>query len=123
MTVWSLVGGQLTAAMVLNLGYCVLLSVSHKPTLLIDVSIACVFIYITAASPNRASLGATNGIAQLLVSIMRTIGPASATSMFSISIKTPEHAWFAYYYLLSLVCVGIGASLLLPRKLWGRSAN
>jgi hypothetical protein len=121
--VWSLVGVQLATAMVLNLGYCELLSVSHKSSLLIDMSIACVFIYIAAASPNRASLGATNGIAQLFVSIMRAIGPASATSMFSISIKTPEHAWFAYYYLLSLVCVGIGASLLLPRKLWGRSAD
>ena len=121
--VWSLVGVQLVSAMVLNSGFCELLSVSHKPALLIDVSIACVFIYIAAASPNRASLGATNGIAQLLVSIMRTIGPASTTSMFSISIKTPEHAWFVYYYLLSLACVGIGASLLLPRKPWSRSAD
>ncbi|KAG8213450.1 major facilitator superfamily domain-containing protein [Butyriboletus roseoflavus] len=103
--VWSLVGVQLALSMVLNLGF------------------SCIFIYIAAASPNRASLGATNGIAQLLVSIMRAIGPASATSMFSISIKTPEHAWFAYYYLLSLVCIGIGASLLLPRKVWSRSTN
>ena len=116
--VWSLVGVQLATAMVFNLGYGELLSANHKPALLIEVYIACIFIYITAASPNRASLGATNGIAQLLVSIMRTIGPASATSMFSISIKTPEHAWFVYHYLLSLVCVCIGASLLLPRKLW-----
>ena len=121
--VWSLVGVQLATAMVLNLGYCELLSVSYKPALLIEVSIACIFIYIAASSPNRASLGATNGIAQLLVSIMRAIGPASATSMFSISIKTPENAWFVYYYLLSLFCVGIGASLLLPRKLWSRSAD
>ena len=121
--VWSLVGVQLATATVMYMGYCELLSVSYKPALLIDVSIACVFMYIAAASPNRASLGATNGIAQLLVSIMRAIGPASTTSMFSISIKTPEHAWFVYYYLLSLACVGIGASLLLPRKLWSRSTD
>ncbi|KAF8557096.1 MFS multidrug-resistance DHA1 sub-family [Imleria badia] len=104
-SVWSLVAVQLALAIALNLGY------------------SCIFIYIAAASPNRASLGATNGIAQLLVSIMRAIGPASAASMFSISIKTPEHAWFVYYYLMSLVCVGIGASLLLPRKVWTRSTD
>ncbi|KAF8557101.1 MFS multidrug-resistance DHA1 sub-family [Imleria badia] len=103
--VWSVVGAQLALSIVLGLGY------------------SCIFIYIAAASPNRASLGATNGIAQLLVSIMRAIGPASATSMFSTSIKTSEHAWFVYYYLLSLVCLGIGASLLLPRKVWTRSTG
>ncbi|KAF8557103.1 MFS multidrug-resistance DHA1 sub-family [Imleria badia] len=103
--VWSLVTVQLALAIVLNMGY------------------SSIFIYIAAASPNRASLGATNGIAQLLVSITRAIGPASVTSMFSISTKTPEHAWFVYYYLLSLVCLGIGASLLLPRKVWTRSTN
>lgn len=121
--VWSLIGVQLALSMVMNLGFCELLSVIHGPAVLIDASIACIFIYIAAASPNRASLGATNGIAQLLVSIMRAIGPASATSMFSISIKTPEHALFAYYYLLFLVFVGIGASLLLPRKVWSRSTE
>ena len=78
--------------------------------------LACIFIYITTASPNRASLGAINGIAQLLVSIMCTVRPASAASMFSISVKTPEHVWFVYYYLLALGFVKVGASLLLPRK-------
>ncbi|KAI9568189.1 major facilitator superfamily domain-containing protein [Boletus coccyginus] len=103
--VWSVVGVQLAFAIALNLAY------------------SCIFIYIAAASPNRASLGTTNGIAQLLASTMRSIGPASGTSMFSISIMTPEHAWFVYYYLLSLVCVGIGASLFLPRRLWTRSTE
>lgn len=121
--VWSLVGVQLVLSMTQNLGFGELSCVRREPALLIDVSAACVFIYIAAASPNRASLGATNGIAQLLVSIMRTIGPASATSMFSLSLKTPGHAWFVYYFLLSLVCVGGSASLLLPRKVWRRSMD
>ncbi|KIK91599.1 hypothetical protein PAXRUDRAFT_149153 [Paxillus rubicundulus Ve08.2h10] len=98
--VWSVIGLQVVFCVILNLGY------------------SCIFIYIAAASPNRNSLGATNGIAQMLVSIMRSIGPASATSMFSLSLKTPEHAWYAYYYLTALGFIGIGASLLLPRKLW-----
>jgi len=118
--VWSLVGVQLAFAIALNLAYCELFYVTHKLALLTNTSIACIFIYIAAASPNRASLGTTNGFAQLLASMMRTIGPTFGTSMFSISITAPEHAWFVYYYLLSLVCVGIGASLWLPRRLWTR---
>ncbi|KAG0694691.1 major facilitator superfamily domain-containing protein [Suillus ampliporus] len=100
--VWAIVGLQLTLSMILSLAY------------------ACIFMYIAAASPNQASLGATNGIAQLGVSIVRAIGPASATSMFSLSIKNPHHAWIVYYYLIALVSIGICASLLLPRQLWNR---
>ncbi|KAG1856207.1 MFS multidrug-resistance DHA1 sub-family [Suillus tomentosus] len=99
-TLWAIVGLQLAFSMILNLAY------------------ACVFIYIAAASPNQASFGATNGIAQLGVSIVRAIGPASATSTFSLSIKNPHHAWIIYYYMIALVCIGIFASLFLPRQLW-----
>ncbi|KAG1778799.1 MFS multidrug-resistance DHA1 sub-family [Suillus placidus] len=99
-TVWAIVGLQLALSMLLNLAY------------------ACVFIYIAAASPNPASFGATSGIAQLGVSIVRAIGPASATSAFSLSIKDPRHAWIVYYYMIALVCIGIFASLFLPRQSW-----
>ncbi|KAG0699160.1 major facilitator superfamily domain-containing protein [Suillus ampliporus] len=98
--VWVIVGLQITSSIILNMAY------------------ACVFIYIAAASPNQASLGATNGIAQLGVSIVRAIGPASATSTFSLSIKNPHHAWIIYYYMIALACIGIWASLFLPRQLW-----
>lgn len=99
--VWCVIGMQIACSVLLNLGF------------------SCIFIYIAAASPNRGCLGATNGLAQVLVSIMRSIGPASAASMFSLSIAAPAHAWFVYSYLLAVVVIGIGASLLLPRKLWG----
>ncbi|KAI6123310.1 MFS multidrug-resistance DHA1 sub-family [Pisolithus thermaeus] len=98
--VWCVIGMQIACAVLLNIGF------------------SCIFIYIAAASPNRGCLGATNGLAQVLVSIMRSIGPASAASMFSLSIKAAAHAWFVYCYLLVVVVIGIGASLLLPRKLW-----
>lgn len=99
--VWCVIAVQIACSVLLNLGF------------------SCIFIYIAAASPNRGCLGATNGLAQVLVSIMRSIGPASAASMFSLSIEAPAHAWFVYCYLLVVVVIGIGVSLLLPRKLWG----
>ncbi|KAG1791788.1 uncharacterized protein BJ212DRAFT_1418514 [Suillus subaureus] len=82
------------------------------------ISSACVFIYIAAASPNQASSWCNEWDRSVGCSIARTIGPASATSTFSFSIKTTHHAWIVYYYLIALVCIGICMSLLLPRRLW-----
>jgi len=79
----------------------------------------CIFIYISASSPNRASLGATNGIAQLLVSIMRAIGPAAATSLFSLSLAEGYLGGGMVYMVLlmiSLAAVTIGTTL--PQQAW-----
>jgi len=79
----------------------------------------CVFIYISASSPNRASLGATNGLAQLLVSIMRAIGPAASTSLFSLSFSEGNLGGGMVYLVLlgiSLVAVVFGTTL--PKQAW-----
>ncbi|KAH9958622.1 MFS general substrate transporter [Russula dissimulans] len=79
----------------------------------------CVFIYISASSPNRASLGATNGLAQLLVSIMRAIGPAASTSLFSLSLAEGYLGGGMVYVVLlgiSLVAVLFGTTL--PKQVW-----
>ncbi|KAA1478516.1 MFS general substrate transporter [Dentipellis sp. KUC8613] len=79
----------------------------------------CVFIYIAAASPNRASLGATNGLAQMMVSLMRTVGPAAANSLFSISIKHNYLGGFMVYWVLfGLTLVALAFSSTLPRITW-----
>ncbi|KAH9966963.1 major facilitator superfamily domain-containing protein [Lactifluus volemus] len=79
----------------------------------------CINIYISAASPNRASLGATNGLAQLLVSITRTIGPAISTSLFSLSVAEGYLGGglvYAVFISISLVVVAFGTTL--PRQVW-----
>ena len=45
-------------------------------------------MYISSAAPNKRSLGATNGIAQMVVSIQRTVGPAAAASLFAFSLDS-----------------------------------
>ncbi|KAG1876636.1 MFS multidrug-resistance DHA1 sub-family [Suillus subalutaceus] len=62
-------------------------SVWYLVALQIALTSSVSFMYIAAASPNRASVGATNGFAQVVVSVMRAIGPAAANSAFSISIE------------------------------------
>ncbi|TDL19281.1 member of major facilitator superfamily multidrug-resistance, DHA1 sub-family [Rickenella mellea] len=102
--VWVLVGMQLTLS------------------LFFTVCFGCVFIYLTAASPNKRSLGGTNGIAQTLVSITRCIGPASATSLFSLSL---EHGYLGgvlvYYVMILLSMVAFAGGLYLPKKVWDRA--
>jgi hypothetical protein len=79
-----------------------------------------VVLFIRAAAPNRASIGATNGIAQLVVAGGRIIGPASAASVFSYSMQEGHDAWSIYYFLMAIVFLAVGVSMLLPRDptLW-----
>ncbi|KAF9048820.1 member of major facilitator superfamily multidrug-resistance, DHA1 sub-family [Panaeolus papilionaceus] len=99
--VWAAVGAQTVLSICLSLSY------------------GAIFIFIAAASPNRASLGATNGLSQMTVSVMRAIGPAMANSLFSLSI---EHkylgGYLVYYSLLTVVTACLILASFLPRKLW-----
>jgi hypothetical protein len=78
-----------------------------------------VFIYISAAAPNRASLGATNGLCQLTVSLFRAVGPALANSLFSLSMeKGYLHGYLVYYVLVALTCVALWVAAQLPHQPW-----
>ncbi|KAH8993671.1 hypothetical protein EDB83DRAFT_1032354 [Lactarius deliciosus] len=54
-----------------------------------DMGFSVIFMYIASAAPNKRSLGATNGLAQTMVSIQRTIGPAAAVAIRVLTGK--EH--------------------------------
>jgi hypothetical protein len=78
-------------------------------------------VYISSAAPNKQSLGATNGVAQTIVSIQRTVGPAAAASLFAFSLDNNVLGGnFAYVVLLVVVCAGLGIALQLPRDKWKR---
>jgi len=99
-----------------------------------------IFIYVTAASPNKASLGATNGLSQvscsykflerdgtdtlgnqMTVSIFRAIGPAIANSLYSISLaKGYMGGFMVYYVLMVIVFLSIWVGTFLPAKVWAR---
>ncbi|PFH48474.1 hypothetical protein AMATHDRAFT_149810 [Amanita thiersii Skay4041] len=88
-------------------------------SILISMSYGAVFIFIAGASPNRASLGATNGLSQTTVSIMRAIGPATANSLFSLSIdKGYMGGNLVYYVLMSTVIASLYFASLLPSNVW-----
>ncbi|KAG1728509.1 major facilitator superfamily domain-containing protein [Suillus paluster] len=107
-----------THGMGLAVWLCVGVQLALTPSLLMCYS--CLALYTKAAAPNRASLGATNGITQLLIAGGRIIGPASAASIFSYSMQQGHDAWFIYYFLMAIAFLAVGTSLLLPRdpSLW-----
>ena len=80
--------------------------------------LGCIYIYIAAASPNKRSLGATNGLALTLVSTSRIIAPAVANSLLAFSIQY-EILWgYGVYIALILLTIGgIGLASKLPRTL------
>ena len=78
-----------------------------------------IFIFITAAAPNKASLGATNGLAQLSVSIVRAIGPALVTSVHALSIDKEHHymdGQLVYYVTVIFSFGTIWMASLLPER-------
>ena len=72
-------------------------------------------IYLSSAAP-RSRLGATNGLAQTVASLMRAIGPYSATSLFAFSIdRNVLGGNFAYFVLVLIGVMSLGAASMFPR--------
>lgn len=65
--VWAVMGVQLFACMLTGLSYGEPLNLATMSSIFNPISyLGCIFIFITAASPNRASLGSTNGLCQMV---------------------------------------------------------
>ena len=60
----------------------------------------CIFMIIISVSPNKESLGTTNGLSQTTVSIARTVAPAVAASLFSFSVERHLLGGYAVYAVL-----------------------
>jgi hypothetical protein len=91
-----------------------------------------IFIFISAAAPNKSSVGATNGLCQVrciafdnrgpkfylllqvIVSITRGVGPAVASSLFSLSMAHNLFGGYLVYYIFALL---VGVALLVASKL------
>ncbi|KAI1797168.1 MFS general substrate transporter [Ganoderma leucocontextum] len=103
-TVWALVFFQLALSVLMDMAY------------------GCIFIFVTGAAPNKSSVGATNGIAQLAASIVRAIGPAGATSLFAISLdRNWVNGYGVYAIFAVLSCAFMFVSIPLPHRGWSAS--
>jgi len=101
--VWTILGLQLTFAAASNIAY------------------GAGFIYVTASSPNKASLASVNGLCQTIVSWFRAVGPFAATSLYSSSLE--YRSWTVYWILGFLAALSVVLGCLLPAKPWQRNAH
>ncbi|RDB26338.1 Protein ZINC INDUCED FACILITATOR-LIKE 1 [Hypsizygus marmoreus] len=83
---------------------------------------ASIHIIILDSAPTRASLGATNGMAQAVGSIMRSIAPSAASSLFSVSLERHLAGGNMVFIILAAIgLVGLRSTFLLPKH--SRSLN
>jgi len=84
-----------------------------------DSGYPAIYMYITSAVPNKRSLGAANGLAQLAISIQSAVGPAAADWLFAFSLTHNVMGGnFAYVVLVGVACFTLGVSTWLPRNAW-----
>lgn len=100
----------------------VLVAVQISFHVFVDFGFSSIFTYISYSARDRNSLGAVNGVGQVLVSILRAIGPASVTSLFALSVEfnlLGGHAVYVVMGGLSFLATCFVARLL-PEKMWDR---
>ncbi|KAG2093751.1 major facilitator superfamily domain-containing protein [Suillus discolor] len=104
-------------ARVYGIGMAVWLCVAIQLMLKINLIMCfpCMTLFIRAAAPNRASIRATNGIAQVAVAVARIVGPVSAALVFSYLLQQGHDPWLIYYFLIVIAFLAVGTGLLLPR--------
>lgn len=77
-------------------------------------------MFVSAAAPDPTLLGTTNGLAQMVISFTRALGPVGATSLFSISTTHPKwlglHGYGVFVFLAILTGVAVYCSTLLPEE-------
>lgn len=81
-------------------------------------------MYIAAAAPNAHSVGATNGLSHVVASTVRAIGPALATSLFSLTMENNWLGGYAVYVILAgFAMVGSYVAKYLPHDVWQRKGE
>jgi MFS family permease len=116
--VWAILSVQIALVMLMDVSFGWYLLLGIDTHMLTTIFLGTIMIYIRAASPNKRSLGATNGIAQLVASIVRAIGPATATSLYAFSVGHDLLGGYAVYVILiALTILSVKIALMLPKDL------
>ncbi|KAG2146252.1 major facilitator superfamily domain-containing protein [Suillus clintonianus] len=105
-----------------GMGWPVWLAITIQLILLavLEMCQAGIGLFIRASAPNRASIGAANGVIQLVGGVARIIGPVCGAAVFSYSMHEGRDAWLAYYFFMTMGFIAIGTAVFLPRdpRLW-----
>ncbi|CEL62704.1 putative peptide/nitrate transporter At3g43790 OS=Arabidopsis thaliana GN=ZIFL2 PE=2 SV=2 [Rhizoctonia solani AG-1 IB] len=76
----------------------------------------CNMLLVTRSAPCRRALGTVNGLAQMVASASRAVGPAIATSLFALSVKNGVLGGNLVWLVLSTVAfLGVIAACYIPK--------
>ncbi|KAG2122761.1 major facilitator superfamily domain-containing protein [Suillus clintonianus] len=79
---------------------------------------SCIILYINNGAPSKDLLGATNGLAQTMASMMRAVGPTAVSSLFALSLEKNLAGGTAVYWIMcTIVILVLGFSTYLPKSL------
>ncbi|KAI0740956.1 MFS general substrate transporter [Earliella scabrosa] len=96
-----------------------LLSLQMLLFVVMDSAFGASYIFVSSSAPDNRCLGAVNGIAQLIGSVTRAIGPAVSTSLFATSLERNWLGGYAVYPILVVFSFLLFfASIPLPRRMW-----
>ncbi|RDX43402.1 MFS general substrate transporter [Lentinus brumalis] len=98
-----------------------LVSVQLALMVVMDLAFGAIFIFIRSSVSSNRSLGAVNGTAQFVASVMRALGPAASTSLFATSLERNWMGGYGVYVILILTAFTLFfVSTSLPLNLWPR---
>ncbi|KAI0327954.1 MFS general substrate transporter [Cubamyces sp. BRFM 1775] len=84
-----------------------------------DLAFGAIFIFISSSAANNRCLGATNGVAQFVASVVRAVGPAASTSLFAVSLERNWLGGYAVYPILLTMSIALFfVSIPLPSHMW-----
>lgn len=73
-------------------------------------------LLVTRSAPCRRSLGTVNGLAQMVASASRAIGPAMVTSLFAFSVNNNALGGNLVWLVLALVALlGVVSACWIPK--------
>ncbi|KAJ6570067.1 major facilitator superfamily multidrug-resistance, DHA1 sub-family [Mycena vulgaris] len=85
---------------------------------MVSFAYASTYMFIMDAAPSPASLGGLNGLAQMVGTVLRSVAPSFASSLFSLSAEHHIAGGNMVYIVLFAATLGaVRCSMLLPRKL------
>lgn len=74
-------------------------------------SFACNMILVNASAPDRGSLGSVNGLAQMVTTSMRAVGPGLSSTLFALSLQRGYlGGQLIWVYLVSIGLAAAGTS-------------
>ncbi|KAI0629468.1 MFS general substrate transporter [Trametes polyzona] len=89
-----------------------------------DLAFGSIFIFITSSAANNRALGATNGVAQFVASVVRAVGPAASTSLFAASLENNWLGGYGVYPILIAATLSLfSVSTYLPRDMWPKETE